>query len=267
VEHAKHIAAPALLTFEQALASLVLGLREKYTAAGWTVCWSIDRHWTVLTATAKGTAWRKSAVPSNVTLTFDPAPLRSDCVNSEIRDSSKSVPSPSAGPPRGAGMSFQFCLSDRNGQPVGSVVATTASCGGEPADALRRHISSQVQLINTLVILEQQRLDAERRAAEDRTIANTDALTGTLNRRGWEYAIRQFDFRAFNAAAMVVSIDLDGLKAVNDSIGHAAGDDLIKRAVHAIRAAAGSDSIVACLGGDELDVLIPRPGMRSDCTR
>ena len=55
--------------------------------------------------------------------------------------------------------------------------------------------------------------------------------------------------------ACVISIDLDGLKLINDTEGHSAGDDLIRRAAQAIRTVIRDQDIVARVGGDEFLVL------------
>jgi diguanylate cyclase (GGDEF)-like protein len=85
----------------------------------------------------------------------------------------------------------------------------------------------------------------------------TDTLTGLLNRRGWDQAVRQSEERcqreSLNAAVIV--IDLDGLKRINDTQGHAKGDDFIRRAATALRAAARREDHLARLGGDEFAYL------------
>ena len=75
------------------------------------------------------------------------------------------------------------------------------------------------------------RQDAERNAAAVRdlsTIAHTDALTGLPNRRGLDLALQAALGRSTTQRQLAVFlIDLDGFKAVNDSLGHAAGDQLL----------------------------------------
>jgi diguanylate cyclase (GGDEF)-like protein len=56
-------------------------------------------------------------------------------------------------------------------------------------------------------------------------------------------------------ACLLVAIDLDELKLVNDSAGHAAGDRLLRRAAEAIGSAKRAADVVARLGGDEFGVL------------
>jgi diguanylate cyclase (GGDEF)-like protein len=85
----------------------------------------------------------------------------------------------------------------------------------------------------------------------------TDMLTQLLNRRGWDHAVRQSEDRCqregLNAAVIV--IDLDGLKRINDTLGHAKGDEFIRRAGNALRSASRREDYLARLGGDEFAYL------------
>lgn len=85
----------------------------------------------------------------------------------------------------------------------------------------------------------------------------TDALTGLLNRRGWERHLKQEEERCLQQGlnGCVVMIDLDDLKKVNDTQGHSQGDELIKRAAVALRNGARSGDVLARLGGDEFAYL------------
>ncbi|MCM5681181.1 sensor domain-containing diguanylate cyclase [Schlegelella sp. S2-27] len=86
-------------------------------------------------------------------------------------------------------------------------------------------------------------------------IARTDALTGLLNRRGLHEALEPRLARAgAGRLAAVYLIDLDGFKAVNDSHGHDAGDELLRQIGQRLCALAGQDALVARLGGDEFVV-------------
>jgi diguanylate cyclase (GGDEF)-like protein len=90
--------------------------------------------------------------------------------------------------------------------------------------------------------------------------ATTDALTEVANRRAWtEATARAAIEHAADPAGHPVTVliaDVDGLKAVNDSLGHDAGDSLICAAADVLRAAAPPDALVARLGGDEFGILI-----------
>lgn len=83
-----------------------------------------------------------------------------------------------------------------------------------------------------------------------------DALTGVYNRTCFEEEmVRLARLREVNVGIMVC--DVDGLKLVNDTLGHEVGDRLIKAAAHIIKEIVGAEDIVARIGGDEFAVLIP----------
>ena len=85
-----------------------------------------------------------------------------------------------------------------------------------------------------------------------------DALTGLANRRSLDAfqadLLAHPDKRSQKCA--VLQIDLDRFKAINDTLGHGAGDHVLKRIADILRDAAPPDSIVARVGGDEFAVVI-----------
>jgi diguanylate cyclase (GGDEF)-like protein/PAS domain S-box-containing protein len=87
--------------------------------------------------------------------------------------------------------------------------------------------------------------------------AVTDSLTGLLNRRGWENSIARENARVrrYGSEGCVIILDLDGLKSINDSLGHETGDELIQRAARCLRAAIRDVDSIARTGGDEFAVL------------
>ncbi|MBU1228365.1 MAG: diguanylate cyclase [Proteobacteria bacterium] len=98
---------------------------------------------------------------------------------------------------------------------------------------------------------------SQRKAYEEQLVfvSTHDALTGLHNRAHFE---AEFN-RAAQGRALPVSVimaDVDGLKAVNDNLGHAAGDEMIKAAADILRRAFRTGDLVARLGGDEFAVLL-----------
>lgn len=89
--------------------------------------------------------------------------------------------------------------------------------------------------------------------------AEHDPLTGLLNRRGLE-SLAQRSLRASHRASEPVSfimLDLDGMKAANDTWGHEMGDALLRAVADALVGTVGRRGAVARLGGDEFVVVIP----------
>ncbi len=93
--------------------------------------------------------------------------------------------------------------------------------------------------------------------AETRMIADAhhDALTGVLNRRGFESLAPKILDAAGTGA--VIYLDLDAFKRVNDQYGHGAGDALLKAFSRRVEVCLGPDDIVVRLGGDEFAVILP----------
>lgn len=115
------------------------------------------------------------------------------------------------------------------------------------------------QLLSMVLAASRVRTAVARELAVARGEAETDALTGLLNRRGWERVVAEESarFAVLGDPTVVAMIDLDGLKAVNDQQGHDAGDDYLCSASAALTSAVRSNDVVARLGGDEFGVLMP----------
>jgi diguanylate cyclase (GGDEF)-like protein len=111
------------------------------------------------------------------------------------------------------------------------------------------------------------RMNDELREAKARVeqLSMTDELTGLLNRRGFvELGRRQAAWcRREGHGFWVLFLDLDGLKAINDTWGHASGDAAIRGLGEAIRATFRGTDVVARLGGDEFIVLATDSGAES----
>jgi diguanylate cyclase (GGDEF)-like protein len=98
---------------------------------------------------------------------------------------------------------------------------------------------------------------AARELEQARREADLDALTGLLNRRGWDryLQVEEERFRRFGDPACVVVIDLDRLKTVNDTQGHEAGDRYIQRAAQVLATSVRHGDVLARLGGDEFGIV------------
>ncbi|WP_300681406.1 GGDEF domain-containing protein [Nocardioides sp.] len=144
----------------------------------------------------------------------------------------------------------------------GSLFGTLCGLGAEP---IRSADELDAELLGLLSTLLSSQLRLVRAAASHRhsavladAAANTDVLTGLLNRRGWDILAADVEARVAGLGEHggVVMIDLDGLKTVNDTVGHHAGDVLLRRAGEVLREVTRPVDSVARLGGDEFAVYV-----------
>jgi len=126
-----------------------------------------------------------------------------------------------------------------------------------------------------LAQLRAQQVELERRVAE-RTreleeanarlaeLAAFDALSGAANRRNFDQALSAEALRShrYGRPLAVILADIDRFKNVNDSHGHAAGDDVIRGLAATLAANCRSSDLVARYGGEEFAVLLPETRAR-----
>ncbi|MBY6262266.1 GGDEF domain-containing protein [Azospirillum sp. 412522] len=101
--------------------------------------------------------------------------------------------------------------------------------------------------------------ELQERVAYLESLTMTDELTGLLNRRGFYSHFRRelASARRHGAAGgLLVMIDLDGFKAINDTHGHVAGDAYLRQVARMIVGNVRQEDVVARLGGDEFAVLL-----------
>jgi len=100
--------------------------------------------------------------------------------------------------------------------------------------------------------------DARATIAELEQRADIDPLLDVFNRRGFERELKRSlaYVKRYGTAAVLVYVDLDGFKAVNDAHGHAAGDTLLKAVARELTGHVRASDVVARLGGDEFGVLM-----------
>ncbi len=93
-------------------------------------------------------------------------------------------------------------------------------------------------------------------------ISSKDALTGLANRRSFEVALaRELDRVARNGEpALLLTLDIDHFKAVNDTHGHNAGDLVIKAVARALQDSVRPMDLVARVGGEEFSIILPNCG-------
>ena len=98
-----------------------------------------------------------------------------------------------------------------------------------------------------------QRLQGAKTAAEEQAL--TDTLTGLRNRRALDLAIAQVIVR--NTPFGLMHMDLDYFKSVNDTLGHAAGDAVLREVGRILRGQTRDADTIARTGGDEFVILLP----------
>lgn len=98
----------------------------------------------------------------------------------------------------------------------------------------------------------------ERKKMEERLrqLSQYDALTGLYNRTFFEEEMQRLREGA-NVPVGVIICDVDGLKLINDGIGHAAGDQMLKNAAFILSRCFTQNTFIARTGGDEFAILLP----------
>lgn len=145
--------------------------------------------------------------------------------------------------------------------PDGTLFGTLCGIDPEPQLAFSETFKASVRLAGELLSLilaqETRELRASHQLKEVIAAAHRDPLTDVANRLAWEGRVDEEEGRLQPLAepACAIVIDLDELKGINDSKGHAAGDDHLRAAARALEACLRSTDFVARIGGDEFAVL------------
>ena len=188
------------------------------------------------------------------------------------------------------------CVLQRAGFPAADAAAA-AGAAPAPAGGFGPAVLialSSVALLGTAAVASALRVRMQRRAArlaDSLELANTrlqqvneeltrraflDPLTGLANRQLFEDRLAHALSRSERSAERigergthrlaVLFVDLDRFKPVNDSLGHAAGDDVLKEIARRLRVAARASDTVARIGGDEFVLLMEDVAGLADCT-
>jgi len=139
----------------------------------------------------------------------------------------------------------------------GSVLPVALSCSPLP----------QVQ--NAMVLIASDMSQISELHARLEAQAVTDALTGLYNRRGFHQALETSLARSNRNGQRlaVIYLDLDGFKRINDSLGHAAGDQLLSMVAIELRGALRPYDVLARVGGDEFVILLDSLESTDDAAR
>jgi len=138
----------------------------------------------------------------------------------------------------------------------GGSAANFVLVGGDDAAADWAALVLAMTMIAVVVYSLRSRADKLLRVLEDQALA--DALTGLANRRSFDDELARAGVRAERRAEplALLTIDLDHFKAINDTWGHAVGDQALQAVAQAMQAVAREEDVTARLGGDEFVMLL-----------
>lgn len=157
-------------------------------------------------------------------------------------------------------------------RPLQTIIEAANRIGRDPAITQLPRVTGSLEIVQLSSALrsllrragaaEQQVIETSSRHAKDvstlRHLAETDALSGLLNRRGFSLlADDAFSlYRRYERPLAVLILDIDFFKTVNDTYGHAAGDAVIRSVGAALTKALRTSDKVARFGGEEFVVLV-----------
>ncbi len=160
-------------------------------------------------------------------------------------------------------------LLDHEGReiPVSQTLVVHHNEFGKPAfiSTLCRDITESTRAAETLQEARDQLKNALQREQE---ISRTDALTKLPNRRAFYETLEAERVRSlrYHHSLTVAYVDLDNFKKVNDSLGHAEGDEVLMSVAATLRTNLRASDFVARIGGDEFAITLPQTNARSSET-
>ena len=179
-----------------------------------------------------------------------------------------------AGPPNGSearaisvSYEYQADKADADGEMIRSGVAVPLPGETAPLGLMtiftrapeRTFVDEQVSELEELALRAGPAIENARRFQEARQLADLDALTGLHNRRFFHETLAREVARAhrYRRNLGLIIFDLDDFKAINDRIGHLAGDAVLAEAAERIRDVVRSADFACRVGGDEFAVILP----------
>jgi diguanylate cyclase (GGDEF)-like protein len=126
-------------------------------------------------------------------------------------------------------------------------------------------ITDAKHLLEEIGRLREQVAQLEQRVEQLDELAHQDSLINMPNRRGFMRALERFIDRAkrYGENAAMLFVDLDGLKMINDSFGHKAGDGALIQVAELLAGGVRRSDVVARIGGDEFGILLAHADSQS----
>lgn len=139
-----------------------------------------------------------------------------------------------------------------DGSSVGTLSAFTRSAGAKLGE-------SEIDQLERLAVRAGPALENARKYSEARALADLDALTGVHNRRYFHETLAREVARAhrYHRRLATIVFDLDDFKAINDRVGHLAGDAVLAEAAQRMLTVVRSADIACRVGGDEFALVLP----------
>src|SRR4051812_47460526 len=146
---------------------------------------------------------------------------------------------------------------EESGVKIGYLAVYTRNAG-------RRFDDDDLRQLEELTARAAPAIENARRFKEARQLADLDALTGLHNRRYFHEMLAREVARAqrYDRKLALVVFDLDDFKAINDRIGHLAGDAVLAEAADRVREVVRSADVACRVGGDEFAVILPESTLR-----
>jgi diguanylate cyclase (GGDEF)-like protein len=178
-----------------------------------------------------------------------------------------------AGPPNGRearaiSVSYEYAAAENSGEePIRSGIAVPLPGESSALGLLtiftrapaQRFSEGEVRELEELALRAGPAIENARLFREARQLADLDALTGLHNRRYFHETLAREVARAhrYQRNLALIIFDLDDFKAINDQIGHLAGDAVLSEAAERVREVVRSADIACRVGGDEFAVILP----------